>query len=115
MLNYIAIIVFITFVVALIIALINLHAGSKADGLAAHAERVALSTCDWKSLIISTLVLYVLLVAVCALIYTTGFGNFLLYFVALGTNMNMGAIFHRGLCHLIHKCNGAPVPMPAAA
>jgi uncharacterized membrane protein len=113
MLNYIATIIFITFLVAMVIALINLYFGAKNGGLAAHAERVATSHFDWKTFIFSTIVLYVFLIAVCALIYTTGFGNFLLTFVALGVNMNMGSLFHRGICLLIWKSNGAPVPTAA--
>jgi uncharacterized membrane protein len=112
MLNYIAIIVFITFVVGIVIALINLYMGSKNGGLAAHAERVATSHFDWKTFMFATVVLYVFLIATCAMIYTFGFGSFLLTFVALGVNMNMGALFHRGICLLIWKSHGAPVPMP---
>lgn len=114
MLNYIAAIVFVTFIVGLVVALINLYFGAKHGGVAAHAERMAMSSFDWKTAVFSTLVLYVFLVAVLVLIYTTGFGNFLLTFVAIAVNLNMGNLFHRGICHLIHKGNGAPVPMPAA-
>ncbi|BDD79667.1 hypothetical protein [Burkholderia phage FLC9] len=113
MLNYIAAIIFATFVIALVVALINLYFGAKHGGLAAHAERIALSPFDWKTAIVTMVVLYVFLIAVCALIYTTGFGGVLLYFTALPINMNMGGIFHRAICVLIHKANGAPVPMPA--
>jgi hypothetical protein len=115
MLNFIATIIFATFVVGLVVALINLYFGAKHGGVAEHAERVALSQFDWKTMIFTVVVLYSFLVAVCILMYVTGFGSILLSLALLAINLNMGHILHRGLCFVIHKSNGAPVPMPAAA
>jgi uncharacterized membrane protein len=115
MLNFIATIIFATFVVGLVVALINLYFGAKHGGVAEHAERVALSQFDWKTMVFTMVVLYMFLIAVCVLLYTTGFGSVLLSLVLLAINLNMGHILHRGLCNVIHKSNGAPVPTPAAA
>ena len=115
MLNYIAVLIFATFIIGLIIALVNLFFGAKASTLADHAENIALSSCDWKTTLVMLAVLYVILAAVAALVFMTGYGACLLYIVVLPINMNMGNLLHYGFCALIHKAHGAPVPMPAAA
>jgi hypothetical protein len=116
MLQYIAILILTTLIVGLFIGAMQLYFGaSSAGGLAAHTERMALRSHDWMTTLATVMFLYATLCAIGALIYITGFGAFLLYFNALALNMVMGQVFHVLLCKLIHKCNGAPVPMPCAA